>query len=1073
MNRARPRVRMLILILGYTLSDRSRSLSVTLPSTASKAVEERGARDLPPRRGNEPSQIPRPRLRLNHPWSLSELGLTILTDCVKIHAEMGRDDLRHDHKDVCLLARSAVFPLTLVLVVLAQCHSRGADEATPRLAIPEGLPVYEIDARLDLEQRIVTATERIRFTNRSTKPTSQVVFHVYPRFHLSDGDLLSLSKTLEVLRLSPEEALDKKGRRLEVASTKVAGKKVDHAFDETVDTIMTVPLAEPLGPTESVEVEVEFRLELPNFWGRWGHHGGITYLLNWYPVLAHHDDNGWEKTPFVPWHQPWHQEAGHYTVRFDLPKGQKLASTGHVTEEKEVGEDRKLVTIVASPVRDFAFVCSDRIEAHERKVGSTTIRVHAFPEYAANAEKMLEFACEVVPLYEKWFGPYPDSEFEIAPSFFGWNGNECSGLVLIDDRVMRLPTAGERYLDHLVTHETCHQWFWNVVGTDGYAETFMDEGLVNCFTSLRLDAKYGRNAPLIVWPENLKWLPTIGREDLRLSGYYGWRARGNTGPVIQDLKAMGNLGSLFSLAYDRGGKVVEMIHNRLGEERFFEFFRLVYHRYAFKTLRYEDFKRELIAFDPKGDWEKFLNGWLIEHNETDWSVEHVQVNRSSTVDAPNEVTIEIRQRGSMAEPTVVLCHTEKQDIRVPIWPERDSYKVPGAEVSHEPKSDRWLVKVESNDRPTQVLVDPDHALLDAVPDNNRWKPEISWRLTPVMSPLDESGQFQAYDRPSFVAGPFVDQYERGGFKAAFQRVEHWQISMWAGTEPALREAIFGGQATLYHFPWTKWSAGLFYEEGLYNFYNDKRHSGGRAFLRYRFLETSSFLVDDSGFLEFYFGTGNEFWQGDSGRPVNGWLDAIGARYRLSTLFPYWDPVQGSLIELNGEYGDQAFGSSITYTRISAEYGIVRPLPEQLGRLSKLRLAYHAYGGFGYPDTSPYFRLGGGNRLRALDLSQNLGSSIWLNSFELRFPVWSNVDTDAVDHVVGFRNLLGALFYDVGQSYLRNRWSPVVHGVGVGFRIDVALFSFLERASLRVDLAQPVGVGTKRGPILWFGLNQAF
>ena len=196
MNRARPRVRMLILILGYTLSDRSRSLSVTLPSTASKAVEERGARDLPPRRGNEPSQIPRPRLRLNHPWSLSELGLTILTDCVKIHAEMGRDDLRHDHKDVCLLARSAVFPLTLVLVVLAQCHSRGADEATPRLAIPEGLPVYEIDARLDLEQRIVTATERIRFTNRSTKPTSQVVFHVYPRFHLSDGDLLSLSKTL-------------------------------------------------------------------------------------------------------------------------------------------------------------------------------------------------------------------------------------------------------------------------------------------------------------------------------------------------------------------------------------------------------------------------------------------------------------------------------------------------------------------------------------------------------------------------------------------------------------------------------------------------------------------------------------------------------------------------------------------------------------------------------------------------------------------------------------------------------------------------------------------------------------
>ena len=104
-----------------------------------------------------------------------------------------------------------------------------------------------------------------------------------------------------------------------------------------------------------------------------------------------------------------------------------------------------------------------------------------------------------------------------------------------------------------------------------------------------------------------------------------------------------------------------------------------------------------------------------------------------------------------------------------------------------------------------------------------------------MTPLDESSQFQAYDRPSVVAGPFIDQYARGGFKVGVQRVDRWQATVWAGTEPALREAIFGGQFTLLHFPWPKWSAGVFYEEGLYNFYNDKRHSGGRAFLRYRFL----------------------------------------------------------------------------------------------------------------------------------------------------------------------------------------------------------------------------------------------
>src|SRR5262249_52338983 len=160
-----------------------------------------------------------------------------------------------------------------------------------------------------------------------------------------------------------------------------------------------------------------------------------------------------------------------------------------------------------------------------------------------------------------------------------------------------------------------------------------------------------------------------------------------------------------------------------------------------------------------------------------------------------------------------------------------------------------------------------------------------------------------------------------------------------------------------------------------------------AFLRYRFLENTSFLVDDFGFAELYLGTGNEFWPGDDGRPVNGTLTAIGARYRLNTQFPYWDPVGGKLIEATAEYGDKAFGSSLDYVRMTGEYGFVRPLPDDLGYLSSTRFAFRAYGGLGFPDTAPYFRLGGGRRLRALDLSQNTGSSVWLITLEWRFPIW--------------------------------------------------------------------------------------
>jgi hypothetical protein len=948
-----------------------------------------------------------------------------------------------------------------------------ASEQSPRLTIPAGLPRYEIDARLDLSQPRVTAREQVRFTNRSNAVVRELVFHVYPRYQVKDQDRAALSKTLEILRLSPEEAMDTQGRRLSVSSVRVSGRAASFDFDPDLDTILVVPLPQPVGPGESVTAEIDFDLDLPDYWGRWGHHRGITYLLNWYPVLAHHDERGWERTPFVPWHQPWHQEAGHYHVRFDLPEGQVVASSGRITETEHLPAGRRVVKIVASPARDFALVCCDRFEVRERQVGATRVRVVSLPEHNPNAEHVMDSAAEVIPLYEQWFGPYFDEEFEVAPSYFGWNGNECSGLVLLDDRVMKLPSAGVRYIDHLVTHETCHQWFWNVVGTDGYAETFMDEGLVNAFTAIRLDAKYGRNAPLITWPGPLSWLPTIGREDLRLSGYYGWRARGNNGSVIRDLKSMGNLGALFSLAYDRGGKVIGMVENRLGRDRFFAFFQKVYRDYAFETFRYEDLRRELAEFDPSYDWAKFLDGWLIEHRDTDWSVERVTVGGAGAAGPARPVTVELRQSGQMVEPTVVLCRSGGDDIRVPIWPERGSYDVPGASVQHAAGSDRWVVKVEAPERPSQVLVDPDHALLDAVPDNNRWKPEVAWRFTPLMTPLDESSQFQAFDRVSVVSGPFIDQYARGGYKVGVQRLDRWQLTLWGGTEPALREAIFGGQLTFLHFPWPKWSAGYFYEQGLFNFYNDRRHSGGRLFLRYRFLETSSFLIDDQGFAELYYGMGNEFWAGDDGRPVNNWLMAFGGRYRLSTLFPYWDPVQGFETEVTAEYGDRAFGSAIDYVRTTAEYGIVRPLPSLSGEPSKSRIAFRVYGGFGAPNGAPLFRLGGGRRLRALDLSEQLGSSVWLTTLEWRYPLWRDLNIDALDHVVSFRNLLGAIFYDVGQSEIRGRWGPVVHGVGVGLRIDTALFAFLERATIRIDLAQPIGLGPKLGPVLWFGLNQVF
>jgi hypothetical protein len=67
----------------------------------------------------------------------------------------------------------------------------------------------------------------------------------------------------------------------------------------------------------------------------------------------------------------------------------------------------------------------------------------AFAEHAYYARFMVQCVCEAIPAYSRWFGPYPYPEFTVVESYFGWNSNECSGLVMIDERVFHIPHVAE------------------------------------------------------------------------------------------------------------------------------------------------------------------------------------------------------------------------------------------------------------------------------------------------------------------------------------------------------------------------------------------------------------------------------------------------------------------------------------------------------------------------------------------------------------------------------------------------------------------------------------------------------
>ena len=58
---------------------------------------------------------------------------------------------------------------------------------------------------------------------------------------------------------------------------------------------------------------------------------------------------------------------------------------------------------------------------------------------------------------------------------------------MIVERVFGMPHLARGYVEYLVSHETCHQWWYNLVGTNGYSEPVIDEGSATYFTHRLID----------------------------------------------------------------------------------------------------------------------------------------------------------------------------------------------------------------------------------------------------------------------------------------------------------------------------------------------------------------------------------------------------------------------------------------------------------------------------------------------------------------------------------------------------------------------------------------------------------
>jgi hypothetical protein len=981
---------------------------------------------------------------------------------------------------------------------------RGAEPAAPA-----HLPRYDLAIDLDTTAHRAHVRERVTWTNTTKRPVDQLVFTFYPHYQTPAGDYLRFAKTLELLRLQPSLGIDRTGPHGLVNGARLVATggrnlteptNLPFEFDADTPTTLRFPLPNPVKPGEAVTVELECTVQLPNKQGRWGHWNGVHFLTNALPLLAVCDDTGWKPMPFVPWHQPWFNEAGVFRATVTLPAAETLACPAVVKAETPTGDGRK--TVVTEPFvgRDFALLCSARYKEFrgETKLpdGRTVaLRCLAFPEHEFYANEILKIVGEAIPEFSAWFGPFPYPQFTVAESFFGWNGNECAGLVMIDERVFGMPHLARGYVEYLVSHETCHQWWYNLVGTNGYAEPYLDEGAAVYFTHRLLDARHGKNNDLLKWPDGLGWLPNIRRENYRYGGTYTAIRNGNMHPAAQDLPQYGHLYGLFTGAYDRGSKVFGMIEDRLGEAAFLDFTRTLVGKYGWRVLRTAEFREELEAYTGR-DWSEFFDRWVYGKGLTDWTVEEVRdgdgvaLVYKGTPLAPRRVRVVVRQVGELTEPTVVGFDLPGgKTVRIPVGFSDRVAAIPEYDATVTPLGNgAWQIDATVPGVPSQVRVDPDRVLLDANPGNNAWRPEYRARVTPLYTMLDETDLTSDYDRWNVVAGPWVwgasypdPWYTRStmvGLRVGANRPQKFRGGAYAAYRTDYRDLVLGVDAVI---PGKLQESGFNYERRVGGPWGNTDGEGGPqravAYHRWVIKQGSSLYLPPMVYHEGFVSYQDNFLPfartttPGAVRWDRAWT--LGWHLRANLYTPYWNPETGVWVDVAGGVGQARVPGWTTTGEFRAELAGVQQLPEWLGPLQHARVAGRVVGMGALPDKGQFYALGGGTLFRGYDLAQRQGSALWVGNAELRVPVVREAEWDVLDHTFGARSVWLAAFYDVGDVYANGRsvGGRVAHALGAGARVDVAVFSFIERATLRFDFAKTVNDATPFQ--FWFGLQHAF
>ncbi len=325
---------------------------------------------------------------------------------------------------------------------------------------PKGVTEYYLDMKLDTGSRLVEVAQEIHYTNAQEDALKELYLHLYANNYRKDAFIAAYDCDLSYYG------------GIYISSLQVEGK--EHPITYLHDaTLLKVPLATPLQPNSKVWLTIKYALEVPLAPLRFGMYDRTVNLGNFYPIMAVYENGAWRLDTYCRIGDPFYSEVANYQVNLTCQREYAVASSGNIISQ-EYDNQLKTVQLKQDGIRDFALVLSKDYLVKSKKVNDTTVNYYYYLD--STPQENLDIAANALTVFSENFGKYPYEVYNVAEAAFYHGGMEYPALSIINAALQDKSDA--------IVHETAHQWFACLIGTDSINEAYLDEGLATFSTLL-------------------------------------------------------------------------------------------------------------------------------------------------------------------------------------------------------------------------------------------------------------------------------------------------------------------------------------------------------------------------------------------------------------------------------------------------------------------------------------------------------------------------------------------------------------------------------------------------------------